>query len=109
MAFQRASQREVFRGKEEEEEEDEEEDEEEEEEENEEEPAAMTVFAGMSCRKGEMDDQQLENTKKYERKETRREMMARKRLQLRQLFAMELIEQEKLLRELGYSFINTHH
>lgn len=57
--------------------------------------------------KYEMDDQELENKKKYERKETRCEMMARKRLYLRQLFEKEFIEQEKLLRQIGYALIPT--
>nr|KAF7419871.1 hypothetical protein H0235_010168 [Vespula pensylvanica] len=57
--------------------------------------------------KYEMDNRQIENKKKYEQKETRREMMARKRLYLRQLFQKEFIEQEKLLRQIGYALIPT--
>ncbi|KAL2736542.1 hypothetical protein V1477_013051 [Vespula maculifrons] len=64
-------------------------------------------FDSLLTQKYEMDNRQIENKKKYEQKETRREMMARKRLYLRQLFQKEFIEQEKLLRQIGYALIPT--
>lgn len=41
-------------------------------------------------------------------KESRHETMAKKRKRLRELFEKELIEQENLLRDLGYAFIRTY-